>query len=81
MNLEPTVTRPCIDGDSRVKKPRTKMELTDGQIYSAIRYLDGDLAQDSDSPLSKAETALFTICVLLIIALVGYLGYFWLYRP
>lgn len=67
---------------SRSQEPKWNVEeLTDAQIYSAIRYLDGDLAPDSDSPLSKAETALFTICVLLIIALVGYLGYFWLYRP
>jgi hypothetical protein len=69
---------------SRSQEPKWNVEeLTDAQIYYAIRYLDGDLAQDSDSdsPLSKAETALFAICLLLIIVLVGYLGYFWLYRP
>ena len=58
-------------------------ELTDAEIYSAIRYLDGEAPANSnnDRPLSKVETVLFTICIFLIIVLSGYLGYFWLYRP
>lgn len=58
-------------------------ELTDAEIYSAIRYLDGEAPEnsDGDSPLSKAATVLFTICISLIIVLSAYLAYFWLYRP
>jgi hypothetical protein len=66
---------------SRRQEPKWNIEeLTDAEIYSAIRYLDGELAQDRDSHLGQAGAALFRVCVLLIIVLVGYLGYFWLYR-
>ena len=85
MNSAHTLTRPCINGDSVSGKREPKWnieELTDAEVYSAIRYLDVEVPNsDRSSPLSKAEGVLFAICILLIIVFTGYLAYFWLYRP
>ena len=69
---------------SRKPEPKWNIEeVTDAEVYSAIRYLDGDAPEnrDSENRLTKAEIVLFTICILLIITFSGYLAYFWLYRP
>lgn len=69
---------------SRKREPKRNIEeLTDAEIRSTIRYLDRELPanNDGDFSSSKAETILFTICILLIIVLLAYLAYFWLYRP
>lgn len=69
---------------SRKPEPKWNIEeVTDAEVYSGIRYLDGDTPEnrDGDNHFSKTETVIFAICILLIIVFSGYLGYFWLYRP
>ena len=66
------------------RQPKWNIEkVTDAEVSSAIRYLDGEAPQnsDDDNRLTKAEAVLFTVCILLIIVFSGYLAYFWLYRP
>lgn len=48
-------------------------ELTDREISVLIRYLDSDRDRENHGEV-------LVICVSLVIVLLGWLGYFWLFR-
>ena len=50
-------------------------DLTDPEIYNAIRYLEPDPICRKQQ---KDDTA-FVICFVIVIALLGSLGFIWLY--
>jgi hypothetical protein len=51
-------------------------DLTDAEVYVAIRYLE----PDPRSANQQNNDAASAICVSLVILLLGYLGFLWLYR-
>jgi hypothetical protein len=50
-------------------------EMTDPDIFDAIRYLEPDRACASEQHNDSA----FVICVTIVILLLGCLGFMWLY--
>ena len=56
-------------------------EVTDAEVYSAIRYLDRKLPETERSDDSRSGTGdvVLTVCTLLVVLLVAFSGYVWLY--
>jgi hypothetical protein len=52
-------------------------ELTDAEIYAAIRYLEPDATSSSNR---QDERANLLICISLFILLLGCVGFMWVYR-
>jgi hypothetical protein len=76
--MEQAAKSRCINEDMMSKKEESKWnieELSDPDIYDAIRYLEPDPLRRKQH---KDETA-FVIGVTLVILLLGCLGFVWLY--